>query len=84
MSDTNIAVDSKYNRSPVITHTINVLRDQIGFVCVRNPGKTRPTSLQDRAVYGDLALKYSDLTDDENLVEFFREVLDRRDQLDQE
>ena len=35
-------------------------------------------------VYGDLALKYSDLTDDENLVEFFREVLDRRDQLDQE
>ena len=35
-------------------------------------------------VYGDLALKYSDLTDDQNLVEFFREVLDRMDQLDQE
>ena len=35
-------------------------------------------------VFGDLALKYTDLTDDENLVEFFREVLDRRDQLDQE
>ena len=31
-------------------------------------------------VYGDLALKYSDLTDDENLVELFSEVLARRDQ----
>ena len=35
-------------------------------------------------VYGDLALKYSNLTDDESLVEFFSEVLARRDQLEHE
>ena len=35
-------------------------------------------------VFGDLALKYNDLTDDENLVQFFSEVLARRDELDKE
>ena len=35
-------------------------------------------------VFGDLALKYNDLTDDENLVLFFSEVLARRDDLDKE
>ena len=34
--------------------------------------------------FGDLALKYNDLTDDENLVQFFSEVLGRRDDLDKE
>ena len=33
-------------------------------------------------VYGDIPLKYPDLSDDENLVCVFREVLERRDQLD--
>ena len=32
-------------------------------------------------VYGDLTLKYSDLTSDENLAYLFREVLARREQL---
>ena len=35
-------------------------------------------------VYGDLTEKYSDFTDDNNLVQFFTEVLDRRDRLDKE
>ena len=34
------------------------------------------------AVYGDLTMKYSNFTDDDNLVQFFAEVLARRDQLD--
>ena len=33
-------------------------------------------------VYGDLTHKYSDLTDIDSLVQFFKEVLDRRDELD--
>ena len=33
-------------------------------------------------VYGDLSEKYSDLTDDNNLVQFFSEVLARRDLLE--
>ena len=33
-------------------------------------------------VYGDLCEKYGDLTDDNSLVEFFSEVLLRRDQLE--
>jgi hypothetical protein len=33
-------------------------------------------------VYGDLALKYSDLADDDNLVNLFTEILARRDLLD--
>ena len=33
------------------------------------------------SVYGDLALKYKDFTKDEVLVQFFTEVLARRDQL---
>ena len=33
-------------------------------------------------VYGDLAEKYTDLTDDNSLVQLFQEVLARRDQLD--
>ena len=33
-------------------------------------------------VYGDLTMKYSNFTDDDNLVQFFAEVLARRDQLD--
>ena len=35
-------------------------------------------------VYGDLALQYSDFTNDDNLAQFFSEVLARRDQLDKE
>ena len=35
-------------------------------------------------VYGDLALQYSDFTNDDNLVQFFNDVLARRDQLDKE
>ena len=35
-------------------------------------------------VYGDLTLKYSDLTSDENLADLFREVLARRDQLNKQ
>ena len=35
-------------------------------------------------VFGDLALKYNTLTDDENLVLFFSEVLARRDDLDKD
>ena len=35
-------------------------------------------------VFGDLAFKYNDLTDDESLVQFFSEVLARRDELDKE
>ena len=35
-------------------------------------------------VYGDLTLKYSDLTDVNNLVQFFSDVLSRRDALDKE
>ena len=33
-------------------------------------------------VYGDLTLKYSDLTSDDNLVGLFTEILARRDELD--
>ena len=33
-------------------------------------------------VYGDLTHKFSDLTDIDSLVQFFKEVLDRRDELD--
>ena len=33
-------------------------------------------------VYGDLTMKYSNFTDDNNLVQFFSEVFVRRDQLD--
>ena len=35
-------------------------------------------------VYGDIALKYDDIMDDENLVQLFSEILARRDQLDKE
>jgi hypothetical protein len=35
-------------------------------------------------VYGDLALQYSDFTNDDNLVQFFSDVLARRDELDKE
>ena len=35
-------------------------------------------------VYGDIALKYSDLSDDNNLVYLFTEILARRDILDKE
>ena len=35
-------------------------------------------------VYGDLIDKYQDLTDDENLVQLFTDVLARRDELDRE
>ena len=35
-------------------------------------------------VYGDLTEKYPDFTDDNSLVQFFTEVLDRRDRLDKE
>ena len=33
-------------------------------------------------VYGDLTQKYSDLTNDENLVSLFTEILARREELD--
>ena len=33
-------------------------------------------------VYGYLALKYQDLTDDENLVQLFTDILEWRDQLE--
>ena len=33
-------------------------------------------------MYGDLTHKYSDLTDNDALVEFFKEVLARREELD--
>ena len=33
-------------------------------------------------VYGDLTNKYSDLTDIDSLVQLFKEILDRRDELD--
>ena len=35
-------------------------------------------------VYGDLIENFGDLTEDNNLVEFFKAVLDRRDTLDEE
>ena len=35
-------------------------------------------------VYGDLTLKYQDITYDGNLVQLFTEILERRDQLDRE
>ena len=35
-------------------------------------------------VYGDLTEKYSDLTDENSLVQFFKEVLARREELDKE
>ena len=35
-------------------------------------------------VYGDLTLQYDNLTNDENLVKFFSDVLARRDELDKE
>ena len=35
-------------------------------------------------VYGDLTLQYDDLTNDDNLVNFFRDVLARREELDKE
>ena len=35
-------------------------------------------------VYGDLTEKYSDLTDIESLIQFFNDVLERRDILDKE
>ena len=35
-------------------------------------------------VYGDLKAQFGDLEEDKNLVEFFRAVLDRRDELDEE
>ena len=34
-------------------------------------------------IFGDLKSQFGDLSDDSNLVQFFREVLERRDQLDQ-
>ena len=35
-------------------------------------------------MYGDITKKYTDLTDDENLVGLFSEILARRDQLDKQ
>ena len=35
-------------------------------------------------IYGDLKTKFGDLKEDNNLVDFFRAVLDRRDQLEEE
>ena len=35
-------------------------------------------------VYGDLARKFTDLTDEDTLAQLFTEVLARRDQLDKE
>ena len=35
-------------------------------------------------VYGDIAQKYTDLTEDENLIGLFSEVLERRDLLDRQ
>ena len=35
-------------------------------------------------VYGDITRRYTDLTDDENLVSLFTEILDRRNQLDKQ
>ena len=35
-------------------------------------------------MYGDLIENFGDLTEDNNLVEFFKAVLDRRDTLDEE
>ena len=35
-------------------------------------------------VYGEIRRKYSDLTDDQQLVDFFNEVLSRRDELEEE
>ena len=34
-------------------------------------------------IFGDLKKQFGDLSDDSNLVQFFREVLEKRDQLDQ-
>ena len=36
------------------------------------------------SVYGDIAQKYTDLTEDENLISLFTEVLARRDELDKQ
>ena len=36
------------------------------------------------SVYGDLRSQFGDLGEDQNLVEFFRAVLDRRDRLEDE
>ena len=35
-------------------------------------------------VYGDLKSQFGDLNEDKNLVDFFRAVLDRRDELEDE
>ena len=34
-------------------------------------------------IFGDIRANYGDLTDDESLVRFFKEVLDKRDSLDE-
>ena len=80
-SSTNLALDSDPSQG-IIQRTRGLL-GQTGSADVRRRGRRRHMSGQCTA-FGDLALKYNDLTDDENLVQFFSEVLGRRDDLDKE
>ena len=77
MLELNIKVGLAYSR---LQETILMIEDwkELGdFANVKNWGRTNLIFYQDSA-------RYQDLTEDENLVQLFTEVLARRDELDKQ
>ena len=73
------------NHSRGITLKTDGLPGPHGSVSARSHKRRRSHLLSGQcSVYGDLTHKYSDFTEDNSLVQFFNEVLARRDALQKE
>ena len=56
-----------------------------GWWCRCREEREEEEHVKDRCpMYDDLREKYTDLDDDDQLVNFFQEMLDRRDEIDEE
>ena len=68
----NYSHDRRYSKSSWLCKCLEEREDEAHLLS----GKCK--------VYGDIATKYDDVMDDENLVQLFTEILARRDLMDKE
>ena len=72
-----------YLNLPKITRITNVSPEMAVFANVKTNEKVSPIYCRSCEIFGEIRANYGDLTDDESLVRFFKEVLDKRDSLDE-
>ena len=84
--DRHIEADLVSSHLPGTTLTIEDIQNLHAWLCKCLEEREEEAHLLSGTckVYGDIARKYDDIMDDENLVQLFSEILARRDQLDKE